>query len=320
VARPDFVVAADESVVAAPVVPEVAAVTAATPVVSIPVETGPVPVAASYAAPVRRRVVAPEELMREDAKEVERRRRRRAGKPVRDESTARSLRQRITATGTMVVVGGIFASLTLPAYAFPDQAGVQSAAKQTASQTLSVADGQVAPTTRDAFGVTSAADLKTQYANALRQKNMQAYLNSGARALGDDYPWATELTRGEGGGLSPLRYYYRECVDFVAWRLNRDAGSTTAPYKWDWSTLTPGNGNASGWKSAWADHGWAMGTTPQVGSVAWFGGQNHVSYVSGVLGDGSVVLEEYNWNNNHIYDQRIVQASDVSMFLYAPPK
>jgi len=337
--------AIDPASVAAPAIaaePMVAepVVDVAVPIVrTVEVETGPVELVAtvpetltaqrelpaSFAAPIaRRRTVTAEDLIREDVRQVERRRLIRAARgtsrPAADPARGRSIRQRITATGTMLVVGGIFASLTLPAYAFQDESATVSNAKQSAAQSLSVTGGQAQAVSRDAFAVTSAADLRTQYSDALRQKNMQAYLTSGARQLGDDYPWATELTRGEGGGLSPLRYYYRECVDFVAWRLNRDAGSTTAPYKWDWSTLTPGNGNASGWKSAWESHGWATGTTPQVGSVAWFGGQNHVSYVSGVLGDGSVVLEEYNWNNNHIYDQRIVKPSDVTLFLYAPPK
>ncbi|TPW72882.1 CHAP domain-containing protein [Schumannella sp. 10F1B-5-1] len=237
-------------------------------------------------------------------------------------ASKRSIRQRITATGTMVLVGGLFASLALPAYAF-DDSGAPTAATQRAlegsTQKLDVADDvAVGTTARDAYGVTSAADLRGLYANALRQKNLQAYLNSGAKALGDDYPWATDLTRSEGGGLSPLRYYYRECVDFVAWRLNRDAGTTSAPYKWDWSTLTPNGGNASNWKAAWINHGWATGNTPEVGAVAWFN-YNHVAYVSGILGDGSVLLEEYNMGGKHVYGQRVVQPSEVPLFLYAPP-
>ena len=80
----------------------------------------------------------------------------------------------------------------------------------------------------------------------------------------------------------------------------------------------PSGGNASQWKYAWQAHGWATGSTPKVGSVAWFP-YNHVAYVSGILNDGSVVLEEYNWEGQHLYGQRIVAASSVSLYLYAPP-
>ena len=93
--------------------------------------------------------------------------------------------------------------------------------------------GDTASIARDGYTATSAADLKSLYADALRKQNLAAYLQSGAKAKGDDYPWFAELSRNQGGGLSPLNYYYRECVDFVAWRLNRDAGTTTAPFKLD---------------------------------------------------------------------------------------
>jgi len=104
----------------------------------------------------------------------------------------------------------------------------------------------------------------------------------------------------------------------VAWRLNRDAGSTSAPFKWDWSNLTPGGGNASQWANNWAAKGWPTGTTPEAGAVAWFN-YNHVAYVNSVLPDGSVLLEEYNWNSDRSYHQRVVAASEVPLYLYAPP-
>jgi surface antigen len=222
----------------------------------------------------------------------------------------------------MVLVGGLFATLTLPAYADNNAPTAQVLAAHSArvdAQSVSV-DASVTTTAdkRDSYGATSATDLRALYADAIRQQNMQAYLNSGAKALGDDYPWPDQLTVGQGGGLSPLHYFYRECVDFVAWRLNRDAGSTHAPFRWDWSSLTPSGGDASQWKYAWQAHGWATGATPKVGAVAWFPGGNHVAYVSGLLGDGSVLIEEYNGMGTHVYGQRIILASDA-YYLYAPP-
>src|SRR4051812_20162027 len=43
----------------------------------------------------------------------------------------------------------------------------------------------------------------------------------------DDYPWP----KGTVNSISPLGYGYRECVDFVAWRMNRDHGTTSNPWK-----------------------------------------------------------------------------------------
>lgn len=233
----------------------------------------------------------------------------------------RKLRERLTAAGVMVLVGGLFAALALPAYADSGSGGVALvAARSHGSQALGV-DGSLdkAGTGRDDYSATSAEDLAALYASAVRQKNLTAFLASGSASQGNDYPWPSELSRNQGGGLSPLNYYYRECVDFVAWRLSRDAGSSPGgPYRWTWSQLTPNGGNASQWLSAWQDHGWPTGSTPKVGSVAWFPGGNHVAYVSGILSSGMIVIDEYNWGGTHEYDQRVIDPSTVT-FLYAPP-
>ena len=234
-------------------------------------------------------------------------------------SDAKPLRQRLFGVGVMVAVGGLFAVLAIPAYA-DNNAATLHAAAAVRTQKLAVANtaaSAITTTARDGYTATSAADLKSLYAAAMRQQNIAAYLQSGAKAKGDDYPWFAELSRNQGGGLSPLGYYYRECVDFVAWRLNRDAGTTSAPFRWTWSQLTPNGGDGRQWKSAWLAHGWATGTTPVPGSVAWFG-DNHVAYVNGILQNGQVLIEEYNWTP-HAYDTRVINATDA-YYLYAPPK
>ena len=134
---------------------------------------------------------------------------------------------------------------------------------------------------------------------------------SRVRQPGDDYPW-----RDAGYSLSPLGYNYRQCVDFVAWRLNRDQGITSAPWKWVWSNLTPNGGNASQWEKAWIAHGWTTSATPVVGSVAWFVG-NHVAYVHAIDG-GNVVIEEYNGTSSRSYAMRTIPISSVGRFLYPP--
>lgn len=233
---------------------------------------------------------------------------------------------------TVLAVAGMFGVMGLPAYASmsvpagPDavlaagedlqpEPAVQTRIE---GQTLTVGDAAASVSAvRDGFGATSSEDLAMRVRDELRAANNSAYLRSGARELGDDYPWFYELSSDQGGGLSPLNYYYRECVDFVAWRLNRDAGYTQAPFKWVWSNLTPGGGDGSQWRWAWESKGWPVSDVPIAGAVAVIG-YNHVAYVKQVNDDGTVLLEEYNFNYSHQYGQRTVRASQASAYLYPP--
>ncbi|TFC07515.1 CHAP domain-containing protein [Cryobacterium mannosilyticum] len=236
---------------------------------------------------------------------------------------------------TLLAIPGLFLTAGLPAYAFSPGAGANHGAASTRSlaeagaQGVTVAAGASAVTVaRDGFTATSKEELAQKEADAKRALAAQKAAESarataasfavyGVRAEGDDYQWYNMPTESQGGGFSPFNYYYRECVDFVAWRLNRDAGSTSAPFKWTWSSLTPSGGNASNWANAWSSHGWPTSKTPVVGAVAWFN-FNHVAYVQSVGGDGSVVLEEYNWMGSHAYNKRTIKASEVPLFLYPP--
>ncbi|MBC7443479.1 MAG: CHAP domain-containing protein [Ramlibacter sp.] len=233
---------------------------------------------------------------------------------------------------TLLAIPGLFLTAGLPAYAFSPGTGegssiasTQAGAARDAQGVTVDASAAAVTVSRDSFTATSTEELADRAADALSAKKAADSARSasanfavyGVRAEGDDYPWFDRATDAQGGGLSPLGYYYRECVDFVAWRLNRDAGSTSSPYTWTWSNLTPGGGNASSWSSAWSNHGWATSKTPVVGAVAWFT-YNHVAYVQSINGDGTVVLEEYNWNGSHAYHTRTVPASEVPLFLYPP--
>lgn len=215
---------------------------------------------------------------------------------------------------TMGVVGGMFAVAALPAYAM-NPAEPKPTTLAVGAQSVSVAaDLTVAATTRDGFTATTPEELAAQKAAALRAAAASysyTYADPGPRQAGDDYPWAGQE------GLSPLRYYMGECVDFVAWRLNRDAGVTGSPFKWVWSNLTPGGGSAGSWQSAWANHGWPISSVPVRGAVA-VTGYDHVAYVKDVNADGTVTLEEYNYAGYHTYGQRVIPASSVIAFLYPP--
>jgi len=240
--------------------------------------------------------------------------------------TPRARKNPLRAVASMAVIGGLFAVAGLPAYSASGLVSEENLASSASASTLGLA--QVEPARvqsvtvsselempeleRDQFSATSPEDLEQiRQQDAIASANA-LYAASGAQALGDDYPWPTA-----GDTLSPLNYYYRQCTDFVAWRLNRDVGSFAAPFRWAWADLTPNGGDAYQWKSAWETHGWTVSDVPVAGSVAWFGWDNHVSYVKQVNDDGSVLIEEYNYVYR-VYGQRTLQASEVEAFLYPP--
>lgn len=217
----------------------------------------------------------------------------------------------------MVAIAGLFSVAALPAYSVATiDHPLTASAQPEPAQTLKVEEGIPTILTRDSFSATSEEQLIQARLGAARAANNAAYVASGAQELGDDYPWAYEIPEDQGGGLSPLNYYYRQCTDFVAWRLNRDAGSFQAPWRWVWSNLTPGGGNASQWRGAWESNGWTVSNEPVVGAVAWWA-DNHVAYVKEVLEGGFVIVEEYNWVPNS-YSQRTLALSEVDAFLYPP--
>ncbi|MFC6357056.1 CHAP domain-containing protein [Luethyella okanaganae] len=257
--------------------------------------------------------------------------------PPTESASARSSARRspLSLAVTLLVVPGLFLTAALPAYAFTPgtgepqfetsdlrdqvQASAQSVDVSSLSAQVSVSrDGYSAVSADEIRRLTTEAErIATAQAAGSRTASSGSYSTPGVRQEGDDYPWPWELTDNQGGGLSPLGYYYRECVDFVAWRLNRDAGSTGSPWRWKWSNLTPSGGSAYNWANAWQNHGWATSHDPVPGAVAWFTG-NHVAYVQAVNGDGTVTLEEYNWGNDHAYHRRTVPSGEVPLYLYPP--
>jgi peptidoglycan DL-endopeptidase CwlO len=188
-------------------------------------------------------------------------------------------------------------------------------AKKVDVQNFQVTSSAVIEVDRSTFKAESHAQfMARRLSNQIAAAHAGAYSVVGPRQAGDDYPW-----RAASGGLSPLRYVSRQCTDFVAWRLNRDAGSRSAPFKYTWSNLTPNGGSAGSWPSAWANHGWKTSHKPAVGAVAYIA-PNHVAYVKSVNSNGTVFLEEYNWGSSAAYNTRVVDKDSVSLYLYAPPR
>ncbi len=229
----------------------------------------------------------------------------------------------------MLVVPALVGTLALPAYALvPGDPGFAASdsfnQSRAEAQDVIVSDLAAASSvSRDGYAAVTADELEqvrlaeqraAWEAQAAAARAAGGYSVVAEQAEGDDYPWWNQTPNDYGGGLSPLGYYYRECVDFVAWRLNRDAGSTAAPWRWAWANLA--SGSAYRWESEWRAHGWVVSSEPVTGAVAWFP-YNHVAYVQSV-GDGTVVLEEYNWNSDHSYHTRTIAWGDA-IYLY-PPK
>lgn len=124
-------------------------------------------------------------------------------------------------------------------------------------------------------------------------------VRSTVASLQDDYPYA-----GRYGGTSPFGYAYGNCTDFAGWRVNRDAGDTTAPWQYTTQNLTPMGGNGGQWSYAQNLPGWGFGdlTTVKAGDLISFPMSGlmgtsrtygHIAYVSIVFSDGSIVTENY---------------------------
>lgn len=228
----------------------------------------------------------------------------------------RSFTRRILGFATFLTIPGFLFATTIPALAaganaFGDDTPITLAApqEQDAGQSVAVSTLAAAAVGRSTFTAETHAQVVARQAARARSG---AYSTVKPAQAGDDYPW-----RASGGGLSPLGYVTRQCTDFVAWRINRDHGAF-GPWAYVWANMTPNGGSASRWASAWNSHGWQTSNTPVAGAVAWFAG-NHVAYVKSDNGDGTVTLEEYNWNGDASYHMRTVDASSVALFLYPPP-
>jgi surface antigen len=242
-----------------------------------------------------------------------------------------SLRKQASSVLVIGAVAMLVAPMALPAFAF-EPAQEEVAYAEAESVTVEVSDGAARrDDDRETFSATSVAELASTRAAAARAAAAAAAASAAASrstsfgaavynpsnsavAAGDDYPFRAGPLK----TLSPLRYIYRECVDFVVWRMNRDAGSTSAPWKYTWGYLTPNGGNARDFKAAWQGHGWPMSNSPVAGDIAWWA-NNHVAYVKAVNADGTVDLEEYN-AVPFTYSTRTIPASKVDLFLSPPPR
>lgn len=129
-----------------------------------------------------------------------------------------------------------------------------------------------------------------------------------ASGTGDNYPepWRS-------GGGTP--YYYngvfqfnydswgyavQNCTSWVAWALHDRNGFE----------IPRAIGNAKEW-GGWAkNNGYTVDGNPKIGSVAWWI-SNHVAWVKSVNSDGTVTIEEYNYNWSGTYNCRNIPINSV---------
>lgn len=158
-------------------------------------------------------------------------------------------------------------------------------------------------------------------------------IGSGSAGKGDDYPF--RAPEGEcawciGGpdAVDPWTLYKRECVSFTAWRMNVQMGwKEGQEYPFTPAKLGLGRfGNAAEWKGNLAKAGYQTDNTPKVGAIAWWDAwvttpstktleAGHVGVVAAVNPDGTVVIEEYNFNPWK-YGTRTIPAADVTGFIH----
>jgi surface antigen len=134
-----------------------------------------------------------------------------------------------------------------------------------------------------------------------------------AQAETGGYPYANGPTCANGQCTAdPWRFYQRECVSFVAWKLNT---ANNFAFKNDFdSNGTLDFRSASNWKTAALSFGYTVNMTPAPGSVAWWS-SNHVAWVESVNGT-QVTIQEYNYGYTGKYNRRTIPISNANGYIH----
>ena len=110
-----------------------------------------------------------------------------------------------------------------------------------------------------------------------------------------NYDWGPKHTKSynDPSEISPYGYAYRNCTDFVAWKL----ATLGVP-----ATIYKNHGNGAGWASI---RGLLTNTIPAAGAVAvqTSGRFGHVAFITSVNG-ATISIAEYNYYKNGTYDTR----------------
>ena len=121
----------------------------------------------------------------------------------------------------------------------------------------------------------------------------------------DDYPYPGQ------SGTDRWGFFKGYCTSFVAWRMNRNAGPMSFYNYMDGGHF----GNAGNWAANARFLGIPVNSTPAIGAIAWWGFNTisdlgHVAYVEAVNANGTIVVEEYNYNPR-VYTRRTISLSDT---------
>lgn len=146
------------------------------------------------------------------------------------------------------------------------------------------------------------AEQQAAYA-AARQQWGGGYVSVGG---GGSYPWSGVPYPCWGAGCAdPWGLYYRECVSYVAWKLDSQ-GYGVRNFS--------GSGHAYQWPSTTSGYT-SQSSTPKAGTAAinpYIGSVGHAMYVERVNSDGSIRISEYNFAGPGQYSVRDISPSQYS--------
>lgn len=135
---------------------------------------------------------------------------------------------------------------------------------------------------------------------------------------GDDYPYRYA----SGSPSDPWGFTERQCVSFVAWRLNQAgrplsnaSNSWGSALTWDDAarrlgrsiTTSPSYGTVAQWNAGESSPYYANGSSSPNGFFT-AGGYGHVAWVVAVYADGSALVQQYNISGNRSYSTMRVKA------------
>jgi surface antigen len=119
---------------------------------------------------------------------------------------------------------------------------------------------------------------------------------SATPSLLDDYPYKNApVDAGD-----PYDFASDECTSYVAWRINRDNGTTDPDNPSFFNKMDGGKwGDAQNWSSNAAFLNYTPDAIPRVGDIAQWTKLDHVAYVERVNNpDGSIDVSEYNYGSD----------------------
>lgn len=154
---------------------------------------------------------------------------------------------------------------------------------------------------------------------------------------GDDYPFNNPAGRcaysascgapDPANPANPWGGFMRECVSFVYWRINQQMGwEKGEEYPFSNQKLGVQLGNAATWKANLESKGYKADKNPAPGAIAWWnaganyplvrtGSAGHVAIVKEVLGNGDIIIEQYNYTPWR-YNEMKLPTSQVDAFIH----